>query len=102
MNTILQTPVVMLLIKATAMLAVAAAAAGRPAAPRVGGHTPRRLDAGHCALLALPVLSVSLPEWPVAIPAWSTEAAPVCPVRLHGADGGESARGHRGCATRCR
>ncbi len=77
MNTILQTPVVMLLIKATVMLAATAAAQvilrrHASAATRHGVWT-----LAIAALLALPVLSVSLPEWPVAIPAWSTDAAPV-------------------------
>ena len=77
MNTILQTPVVMLLIKATAVLAAAAAAEAAlrrhaSAATRHGVWT-----LAIAALLALPALSVSLPEWPVAMPAWSMEPARV-------------------------
>jgi beta-lactamase regulating signal transducer with metallopeptidase domain len=77
MNTILQTTVVMLVIKATVVLAVTAAAQAilrrhASAATRHGVWT-----LAIAALLALPVLSVSLPEWLVAIPAWSAEAAPV-------------------------
>jgi beta-lactamase regulating signal transducer with metallopeptidase domain len=77
MNTILQTPVVMWLIKATVMLAVTAGAQvilrrHASAATRHGVWTLAIV-----ALLALPVLSVSLPEWRVAIPAWSTDASPV-------------------------
>jgi beta-lactamase regulating signal transducer with metallopeptidase domain len=75
MNTILQTPVVMLLIKATVILAVTAAAQvilrrHASAATRHGVWT-----LAITALLALPALSVSLPEWPVAMPAWSTVPA---------------------------
>jgi beta-lactamase regulating signal transducer with metallopeptidase domain len=77
MNTILQTTVGMLLIKATVLLAITFAAQAilrrhASAATRHGVWT-----LAIAALLALPVLSVSLPEWPVAIPAWFTEAATV-------------------------
>jgi len=77
MNTILQTPVGVLLIKATVILAATAAAQvilrrHASAATRHGVWT-----LAIAALLALPALSVSLPEWLVAVPAWSTGTVPV-------------------------
>jgi beta-lactamase regulating signal transducer with metallopeptidase domain len=76
MSTMLPTPLVTLLIKATVILAVAGGAQTilRRRASAATRHGTWTLAVA--ALLALPLMSASLPEWSVPAPTWFAQPAP--------------------------